>query len=647
MFQLIKRAASSVSNAATGKVKLFIDTDGVPKTKDETGSVVNLAGITSFNGRSASNVVPQQSDYDSFFLTQSEGDNLYQKQHWIDVTTRGISPSNTDAQNKTAWDTLYASVPLNSTIYFPSGTYDFSSELTLNRNVQIRIIGDGKSRSILRTTSATANLFNISISAYYYTFEELGFNSTVTKTAGFFIGTNSAAGDNAYLDIRRCEFKGYFVGVALNGVGSSNVGTISECIWNSPATGAIGLRINGSNINNMITNCTINQNPGSSGTGVCVEINQSGAVQFVGCDFIGGSNTLRVNPGAGQVVSALYFTNCFFDQAGSKCVLFTGSGAVSRVKFVSCGITNGNVTNSFALSVEGTGSGTNIPEALDFLECDFYNAFGSGITTTGISITGARGVSFSGCRVSGFTSGFDITPYNANGVTSFNLTRCTIGPTENFPGNITAIRINAGSFQYGSSSITDCDLQGNTTPLINSATFGANDSLYLNGNNGLIQRPIAQVPNLLLTAAGTAVRAGVAVPIRTNSIRPGSSIRVTAICTNAATASTNTITLRLGTANTNADAAIITLALGAGTAAVGAAVIQATVYFQSTTSAVANVIVYNNGAAGFTNSVVQVSSSTAPVTISNTSDQYLGLYVSPSAANVVTIRNVTYEEIQE
>jgi hypothetical protein len=636
MFQLLKRSAAGVSNAAAGKVKLFFDTDGLAKTKDENGVLSTLGGVFSFNGR-VGNITPQQADYSSFF----------QKLHWIDVTTVGISPANTAAQNTTAWNTFYSTVPVNSTVYFPAGTYDFSGELTLNRNVQIRIVGDGKSRTILRTTSATANLFYISISAYYYSFEELGFNSTVTKTAGAFIGTNPAAGDNAYLDIRRCEFKGYFIGVALDGVGSANVGTISECIWNSPSAGGTGLRINGANINNMITNCTINQNPGSTGTGVCVEINQSGAVQFVGCDFIGGANTLRVNPGAGQVVSALYFTNCFFDQAGSKCVQFTGAGAVSRVKFVSCGITNGNVTNSFALAVEGTGTGTNIPEALDFLECDFYNAFGTGITTTGISITGARGVSFVGCRISGFTVGIDLTPYNSNGVTSFNIVRCTVGPTENFPGNVTGIRINAGAFQYGSSSITDCDLQGNTTPLINNATFGANDSLYLNGNNGILQRPIGQAPNLLLATAATAVRAGVAVPVRTNSIRPGSAIRIRAMCTNAATASTNTITLRLGTANTNADTAIVTLALGAGTAAVGGAVIEATIYFQSTTSATASVIVYNNGAAGFTNAAVTVSNSTANVAITNTADQYLGLYVSPSAANVVTIRNVVYEELSQ
>ena len=521
------------------------------------------APVQSFNGRTGA-ISPQQADYDAFFLTPAEGDAAYAKLFWFDVTRYGISPANTAAQNVTAWNALYAALPVNCTVYFPSGTYDFNAELTLNRNLQMMIRGDGKSRTILRTTSTTANLFYLSISAYYYSFEELGFNATVTKTAGAMIGTNSAAGDNALMDIRRCEFNNYFIGIALDGVGAGNVGTISECVLGNPAgAGATGVRYNGDNINAMMTNCTINHRPGSAGLGFCIDIVRSGAIQFVGCDFIGGVNTLRVAPGSGQTVSALYFANCFFDQAGSKTVLFGGAGAVSRVKFVQCGITNGNVAGSVALSVEGTGTGTQIPEALDFELCDFYNAF-AGLSSTGASITGCRGIDFNNCRVSGFTVGIDITPYSANGTTNFNISGNTIGPTENFPGNGTGLRINAGSFQYAASLLLGNDLSGNTTAnLVNGGTFSP--PLVIRDNLGLVTPPVPAIANSSAIATTETVIHQIAIPA--NSLQVGTTIKFFAA--GSATGGTgNTIIARMraGTAGTIADTQVATTAAAAITA---------------------------------------------------------------------------------
>jgi hypothetical protein len=44
MLELFKRAASGVASAATGKVRLFVDIDGLPYVKDETGVVASLKG---------------------------------------------------------------------------------------------------------------------------------------------------------------------------------------------------------------------------------------------------------------------------------------------------------------------------------------------------------------------------------------------------------------------------------------------------------------------------------------------------------------------------------------------------------------------------------------------------------------------------
>jgi hypothetical protein len=72
MLTFLKRAANTVTAAAAGKVRMFVDSaDGFFKTVDETGTVKTIGGVQTFNGRSGA-VVPLQADYDAFFTTTAE-----------------------------------------------------------------------------------------------------------------------------------------------------------------------------------------------------------------------------------------------------------------------------------------------------------------------------------------------------------------------------------------------------------------------------------------------------------------------------------------------------------------------------------------------------------------------------------------------
>lgn len=468
-------------------------------------------------------------------------DNMY-----YDVTNYGLVGDDA-TDNVTAWNALYAILPVNAVVFFPPGTYRFASELTLSSNLQLLIKGAGKNRSILKTTtSTTAHLFRFSIAAYYYAFEDLGFTSNVTKTAGAAI---HSAFDNALMDIRRCDFQNQFIAVDWSGVGSGNVGSIVDCNFTNPRPNGFQIRINGANINTMIYGVTVNCT-GISAIGI--EINQSGAVQITECDIIGGTNCLRVN--ATGVVSAIYCTNVFFDQCtlGST-VKFMGTFAASRIKFTTCGITNG-AAGLPALEIAGTGSGTGIPEAIDFLQCDFYNN-GFGGTTTGLLITGVRGIDVRNCRIAGFTVGIDITPYSANGVTNFGISGNTIGPTENFAGNATGIRLNAnGAITYGKSHITNNDLSGNTTaPLtVGSTVAFENSQFFVKDNIGLAT---AQLP-LIATPANPGAVQTILQQIRldANSLQKGTTIKFKAAGIITATAPTITARVLCGAAGTIADA---------------------------------------------------------------------------------------------
>lgn len=577
----------------------------------------------------------------------SAADKLKVDNTWIDANNIGILTSNTGAQNVTAFNAWYTTAPSFCTLKIPGqGIFDFNAELTLNRDIKLRVLGDGKGRSMLRNTSTTANLFNQTVTASYISFEELGFASNVTKTAGAAIRSSAA---NAYLDVRRCEFLNQFNGIELVGATSGDFGTINECLFGTPSTTAgsntdgAQIKINGSSIDMMIQNCTINVT-GVSTTGLMV--NQSGTVQVSTCNFIGGKNTLLVN--ATAAVAALFFTNVFFDQAtlGST-VKFMGTFATSRVKFMQCGITTGAAGLS-ALEIAGTGSGTGIPEAIDFLLCDFYNNGFTG-TTNGLLVTGVRGIDVKDCRISGFTNGINITPYSANGVTNFNFQGNTIGPTENFAANGTGIFINAGSFTYGMSNVSFNDLSGNTTAAITDGGSYINRILQASGNAGLAVTPKSEQPAALVAAA-TVTRCGSGWSLPAGTLRAGSHLRITVGLTNVATLQIPTVTLKYGTANTNADADQVgNTILGTGSAALGSAILVANFIVMSTTTAMSHVQVLNGvtGTTGFTNAIIQVRGSAGPITISTTTSNFLSVYLNCSVASSVTIRDVSYEVISQ
>lgn len=586
---------------------------------------------------------------------QSAVDKLKEDNIWVDVTSwsttvaDNIGTARTGAQNVTAWNTVYAAAPLGTTFYFPPGTYDFNGELACNRDIRMKVKGAGLGRSILNNTSTTANLFNQSVAGFYIDFEDLGFKSTVTKTAGAAI---LASANNAALNFRRCEFVNQFRSIDLTGASSpGNLGGIFECLFNTPSSTAGGsqVRIDGPNVNMMIQNCTINVT-GQDVIGL--EVKQSGAVQVSTCDFIGGRNTLLVN--ATATVSALYFTNVFFDQAtlGST-VKFMGTAATSRVKFTTCGITNG-ANGTTACEIAGTGSGTGIPEAIDFLQCDFYNNGFTG-TTTGLLVTGCRGLNLRACRISGFTNGVNLTAYSANGVTNFDISDCTIGPTENFAGNGTGVLINlgAGSVTYGPSTVSNCDLSGNTTsPLTDNGTY-TNNLLTVTDNLGLATAPKAESVATAVPLTTPVTRAGLGWAFPANTLRVGTRLRITVGLTCAATAQTLTPTLKMGTANTNADGDLWTSAafVSAGTAALGSMTCVYDIHILSATTVLATGG-FINGAAGITGITQQPFTgrgSAGPITVASivSTAFFIAPYFVSATASAVTIRSVAYEVVAQ
>lgn len=529
---LAKTAVGSIATPAAGRSTIAIDSNGAPLLKDSSG-------------------------YLHYIKTTDA--------NFFDASTFGFVGDDS-TNNDAAWTALWAAVTVGATVYFPEGVYRVSSTMDINSDKHVRFIGAGAFQTQIKTTHATNDIFKISATAWYNTFEDIGFTSSVTRTGGaaIYISSGSAIGT----DIRRCAFTGMFYGVYASGAQSANVSVWDSLNMASPATGGSQIKIDGSTINLVISNSTINCGAVSTTKGV--EINQCGAVQILGCDIIQGTNALHVN--ATNIVAAVFVTNTFFDQSTGSTVKISGASSASRVKLVQCGIAAGSAsTHAVEIASTGTGAaGTSTAQAagVDIVDCDIYSTVASS-TGSGILVNGAQDVHFVKNRITGFAGsggcGIQITPTVSNGYTKFRISGNIIGPNENFTtGNETGIKLNAGSFQIGPSSVSDNILVGNTSALVDTTTIATATQKNISGNTGAMLLGGLAAVSAAATFTADAVIAALTTPVPAGSCLVGTTFRVKANVAGSAASTTMTLRVRCGTAGTTADALLFSSALAGG-----------------------------------------------------------------------------------
>lgn len=494
---------------------------------------------------------------------------------WVDMAAEYGFVGDDATLNDAAWTAFLASPPpAFSTIFFPVGTYRFANEITLNQDKRWRFKGGGAQNTYIKTTSATANLFNFNVAGFYTTWEDLGFLSVPTKTAGAAIAITG--GNNAGTDVRRCSFSGMFIGIDAQGANSANLSVWDSLNYASPPANGRMLRINGSSINVVVSNST--SNCGAAGAAIAgtanVEVNQSGAVQIFGCDLIGAVNSLllNANQGGGTSIAAIYVDNTFFDQSGGSTVKITGANTADRIKFTQCGIAAGLIGTP-AFEVAGTGAGavgtaTAMPAGISLIDCDIYYAPGAS-TSSGILINGCQDINIQNTRIAGFSgvggSGVHVIPSAAN-QTRVRVNGCRIGPNSNLTiNNLIGIQLDVGASGLGALSITDNDIAGNGTAISDSSTIAAGSSKFINNNLGAS----AGLSATLFAPGGTALTATEAIiaqiALPANSCKVGTTFSF--IMNGISTATAMQVKLHIGPLGTIADPAVIaTAATLAGTA---------------------------------------------------------------------------------
>lgn len=461
------------------------------------------------------------------------------------------------AGGATAWSTIMSTLPTGATLFFPAGTFRTSVELTINVDKRINFKGVGRYNSIIKTTSATANIFNVSIPAWYITFEHLGFQTSVTKTAGAALAIS--AGNNVGINMYRCWITGIFHGINATGAQSANLSVWADLDISAVPNGGRGIVINGSTINVMIHNVTINA--GAATTSACCEINQSGAVQVTGCDWIQGTNVLLINSTAGAGPQACYFTNCFYDQPQGSVIKVMGGNTANRIKFIQCGIAP--TGNNYGVEIAGTGAGgvgtaTALPAGLSFVDCDIYSANGTN-TAAGILLNGVQDVNIQNCRIAGFNgaggAGISVIP-SAGNQTKLRANGNILGPNSNLTvTNETGVKLIAGASAMGFLSITDNSMLGCTTAISDASTILNTATKNINNNQGAANGLQASTtPGDTYTTTVEKVIMQVYLPA--NAIKVGTSFQALFAALPGLTTITET-QLRIGTAGTIADACFV------------------------------------------------------------------------------------------
>lgn len=475
---------------------------------------------------------------------------------------------NDSTDNLTPFNTMKAALPVGAAVFFAAGTYRVSNELTIDVDKRLNFRGVGRYTSIIKTTHATANIFNVSVPAWYITFSDLGFQSTVTKTAGAAIAIT--AGNNVGINTYRLWITGVFKGIWASGSQSANLSVWSDLDISGIPNGGRGLHIDGNTINVMIHNATINA--GAATTSACCEINQSGAVQVTGCDWIQGTNVLLINSTGGAGPQACYFTNCFFDQPQGSVIKVIGTNTANRIKFIQCGIAP--TGNNHAVEINGTGTGavgtaTALPAGFSFVDCDIYCAVGTG-TGAGIMVNGCQDVNIQSCRITGFNgvggAAVSVIPSAAN-MTKVRVNGCILGPNSNLTvTNETGVKLVAGASALAQLSITDNSMLGCGTAINDTSTIIAGASKNINNNSGAASGLQAQLSSAAGITLGTTEQVILQIPLPPNALKVGTTFRFS--MTGTATATTVTVRVRIGTAGTIADPALVgmgpTAALVAG-----------------------------------------------------------------------------------
>lgn len=532
---------SGIVTPPSGTKTIFIDASNAnsPALMDEARAVAGLATKVSVGLGSADNTSDTNKPISTAMQTalnlkapKIKVDNI-----WKDIVTDyGADPTGSVDCTSLINAAINTDLAAGGVLYFPIGSYKISSAITITVP-NIRIIGAGRRASIINTTSATANMFNLSAACIGFENIRLSCANAGLRTAGFAV-TMTTGFDNQYLQNVDILFQ--WSGVQMSGsLQWMHDVNIRETGVNAINGAAVLIdNLGDKYIHRLGTDGTV---PAAGFAGI--RVTKTSSLVMSDCNLIHSGNAMEISPPTGNVVPSVLVANSFFDTSVNGLVISsTGTGTIQRCHFINCWFSTMTATGI-------TLSATNI-QGVDFVNCDIHQNATHGLDST----TTAGDWSLTGCRFSGNTT-TGIRTASSTG-TSFQIQDCFIGNGSGFGANGLGINVQAGS--YGAYSIT------NNRGLESNTTKGITDL-------GIVTSPVQKIVagNLGALLKGVLSSQGatpLSVPVTTetlvlnaripaNSVSVGQVFRIRAIGVMSG-ANAPTWRIRVGAAGTVADAGI-------------------------------------------------------------------------------------------
>lgn len=365
------------------------------------------------------------------------------------------------ADDTAAFTAAHNALPVTGgAVYVPAGVYKLSTAVTCTKPT--KWFGDGVSATTLKTSSATADVIVFDVA--YCSVDQIGFDSSVTRTAGSYIRMT--------INCIRSRVSNFLM---LNGfTGISCI--CCDSIWIDTgdifdtATNGYGIRFLGDGVtpagNDLYVNkVTMSGNANLAAAGI--QITNNGAINITDCDIIRHGNGIAIEPGNGEVATSIYCLNTYFDTSTNGAwIVPTGTGTVQGVRFLGCWLGN---QSGYGLVI---GSGGTVG-GVELISCHV-----SDNATGGVLLDGGVDFHMIGGYIAAQTSGV------GNGVTvsanvgAFHFLGVRIGNGYLKNGNNIGIFIAAGtSDEY---SIIGCDLTGNTVNNLVDGGTGVNKKIANN-----------------------------------------------------------------------------------------------------------------------------------------------------------------------
>lgn len=282
---------------------------------------------------------------------------------WADVTAYGATGNDTTDDLVAFNDAIAALPPSGGLIYVPEGTYYVSNTIEITKN-NVKIMGAGWGSTIIKTTSAAADIF-YALNKSNIVISDLLLDTAVTKTGGAAINLNFVT----FARITGVRIWGQYIGILLQGpdpkeIGGSAINYLTDIDIRKivPANG-VGIVINGGNdqyLTNIVMDLDNCEEPEPS---VCptkqpfagIRIVKSGATWIHNADILRSGYGLLIDPPS-LTVDWLFVMNSAFDSNANAGIRIapTGTGTARGLNFTGTWTASNSVTGVYiAGNVDG------------------------------------------------------------------------------------------------------------------------------------------------------------------------------------------------------------------------------------------------------------------------------------------------------